>query len=220
MWDVHEGNLVNPRPISNALIKDLYHIVKPFRPEEKAFSGPVPQGTLWMDKTAMAFFRPARTVRFLMEKAKDKKAAETIAFMPASVIAYKGPEHEIMILWSKGSFDDVASGTSVLMGAELPNMDENGTLCLGSAMMNVRFRESIASMQKHCWNAIVNSEFNEWRREETSACMKLMTEAANDPVKQRRLAALDFGEDMNEKFKKRRWRTLNQVMMQFLGRNA
>lgn len=223
MWDVHEGELVNPRPIGNKFIKDLYFIVKPFRPEEKAFSGPVPKGTLWMDRAAMAFFRPAQLVKLRMEKAeKDKKTAviEKTAFMPATVVLYQGPEHDIMIFWAKGSYEDVASGASILIGAELPNTDLKGNFCLGSAMMNVKFKESLASMQKHCWNAIVNSEFNEWRRPETSACMKLMMDAADDLVKQRRIEQLDFGDDIYKKLLERPWKSLNECMLSFLGKDA
>lgn len=164
-WDIREGNLVNPRPLTTPQLRDFLSVASRRTAKEKrTLHGTIPPGTVSINAQSMCFvIPPAEHVIHLSKGGNDVRSEKM--WLPAMLFDYTGPHHSLYVFWSKGTTEQIVCGEKCLIPAPMPNMDENGHLCLGSVFRNVKFSQNIGVMQTRVLKAFFGGAFTEWRNE-------------------------------------------------------
>lgn len=208
LYDIDKGNLVDPRHLTPENIADLRNSLE--AEKDTSLEGIVPEGTIYLSGTAMAFEIP-RSERYLFI-GNDKDNRSVKRWLPDMVFLYRGPDHQLDVYWSKGkenllqTYDD-----PVLIAAPMPNIN-GARVCLGDSMKMCKYTPDIKVMQNSIVKTFFGSLFNEWRTPAISAIMDL--------CKQRPAKLKEFwnSKPMIEHSKSNRWKSVNEALQQFTGR--
>lgn len=129
---------------------------------------------------SMLFWVPPKKRTILLSDGTGE-AKRVKVWVPMLLFSYQwSGEHQINVFWTKATPLDMVTGTrSSILAApcEMPNIDNEGVLCIGNSMDRVTYSESISRMQNSIVSCFFNSTFNEWRTNRVGPVMAAMKKA-------------------------------------------
>lgn len=177
-FDVSNGNLVNPRRLTQDNMRDVYEALESSN-VQTGFQGVLPMRTLSMTRNSLTFALPAQFHTFLLDT-NDKGVKPQKVWCPPIVFHYQWVGHHTVHVFLCRQKELDSDKGPTLWPAPFMNTDHRGNVCIGDTMDRVKFGVSPVAMAHHVTRCFLMGTFNEWRDDDVIRMMKVMTSAAKD----------------------------------------
>ena len=174
-WSIENGQLKDPSPINDKDISELLKAAKKARVKKIGEGSDlcgITNGDLFYVKGKRMIFQKPSGVYSLVF---GEKSLPVKYWLPPIFFDYTGPQHSLSAYFFLGNLPD----PKLILPAAMPNISENGHVCLGSAMKNHKYINKIDVMMSRITSGFYHSAFSEWRSKYVIAIMDLCKSMAD-----------------------------------------